>query len=40
MHKLSRYNVDDLPLRHVVSNIGTVTYQTAKYLVKYIMSIP
>ena len=27
-------NVDDLPLRPLISNIGTVTYQTAKYLAK------
>ena len=32
VHKLSTNNVDDLTLRPIVSNIGTSTYKTAKYL--------
>ena len=32
VHKLSTNNVDDLTLRPIVSNIGTATYETAKYL--------
>ena len=32
VHKLSTNNVDDLTLRPIVSNIGTATYATAKYL--------
>ena len=27
-------SVDDLPLRPIISNIGTASYQLAKYLVK------
>ena len=34
MHKLLSNNVDDLPLRSIISNIGTTTYQTATYLAK------
>ena len=34
MHKLSTNNVDDLPLRPILANIGTATYHTEKYLVK------
>ena len=30
--KLSNKNVDDLTLRPIVSNIGTATYETVKYL--------
>ena len=33
VHKLSTNNVDDLTLRPIVCNIGTTTYETAKYLV-------
>ena len=32
VYKLSTNNVDDLTLRPIVSNIGTATYETAKYL--------
>ena len=32
VHKLLTNNVDDLPLRPIISNIGTATYETAKYL--------
>ena len=32
VHKLATNNVDDLILRPIVSNIGTATYETAKYL--------
>ena len=32
VHKLSTNNVDDLTLRPILSNIGTSTYKTAKYL--------
>ena len=32
VYKLSTNNVDDLTLRLIVSNIGTATYETAKYL--------
>ena len=32
VHNLSTNNVDDLTLRPFVSNIGTATYETAKYL--------
>ena len=32
VHKLSTNNVNDLTLRPIVSNIGTTTYETAKYL--------
>ena len=32
VYKLSNNNVDDLTLRPIVSNIGTATYETAKYL--------
>ena len=39
MHKLLANNVDDLPLRPVISNIGTVTYQTAKYLAKLLLPL-
>ena len=31
VHKFSTNNVDDLTLKPIVSNIGTVTYETAKY---------
>ena len=34
LYKLLSNNVDDLPLRPIISNIGTETYQTAKYLAK------
>ena len=37
MHIISTNNVDELPLRpisNILSNIGTLTYETAKYLVK------
>ena len=34
VQKLSPNNVDDLTLRPAVSNIGTTTYETAKYLEK------
>ena len=34
IHKLSSNDVDDLPLRPIVSNIGTATYETGKYLAK------
>ena len=34
MHQLSTNNVDDLPLRPIIANIGTATYHTEKYLVK------
>ena len=34
MHKLLTNNVDDLPLRPIISNIETATYQTAEYLAK------
>ena len=34
MHKLLTNDVNDLPLRPIISNIGTATYQTAKYLTK------
>ena len=34
IHKLSSNDVNDLPLRPIVSNIGTATYETAKYLAK------
>ena len=35
VHKLPENgNVDQLPIRPVVSNIGTATYQLAKYLAK------
>ena len=30
MNKLLTNNIDDLPLRPIISNIGTATYQTAK----------
>ena len=32
VHKLLTNNVDDLPLRPIISNIGIATYETAKYL--------
>ena len=32
VHNLSTNNIDDLTLRPFVSNIGTATYETAKYL--------
>ena len=32
VHKLLTNNADDLPLRPIISNIGTATYETAKYL--------
>ena len=32
VHKLLTNNVDDLPLRPIISNIGTATYEMAKYL--------
>ena len=35
IHKLSTKNVDDLTLRSIVPNIGTATYETAKYLLVY-----
>ena len=35
VHNLSTNNVDDLTLRLFVSNIGTATYETAKYLASY-----
>ena len=34
VHKLSTNNVGDLTLRPIVSNIGTATYETAKYLAR------
>ena len=34
IHKLSSNDGNDLPLRPIVSNIGTATYETAKYLAK------
>ena len=35
VHKLpENENVDQLPIRPIVSNIGTTTYQLAKYLAK------
>ena len=34
IHKLSSNNANDLPLRSIVSNIETTTYETAKYLAK------
>ena len=34
MYKLLTNNVNNLPLHPVISNIGTTTYQTAKYLAK------
>ena len=34
IHKLSPNDVDGLPLRPIVSNIGSATYETAKYLAK------
>ena len=34
MHKLLTNNVDNLPLRPIISNVETATYQTAKYLAK------
>ena len=34
IHKLSSNDVNDLPLRPIVPNIGTATYETAKYLAK------
>ena len=39
MHKHLANNVDDLPLRLMISNIGTATYQTAKYLAKLLSSV-
>ena len=33
VHKLSANNVDELNLRPIVSNIGTVSHETAIYLV-------
>ena len=32
VHKLFTNNIDDLPLRPIISNIGTATYERAKYL--------
>ena len=34
VHKLKIDIVDDLPLRPIISNVGTASYQLAKYLVK------
>ena len=34
MHAISTNNVDELPLRPIVSNIRRLTYQAAKYLAK------
>ena len=34
VHKLSTNNVDDVTLRPIVSNIGTATYEMAKYLAR------
>ena len=34
IHKLTTNDVDNLPLRSIVSNICTATYEIAKYLVK------
>ena len=34
VHKLKTNNVDDLPLRPIISNVGTASYHLAKYLAK------
>ena len=35
VHEISENNtVDELPIRPIVSNIGTATYDLAKYLAK------
>ena len=39
VHKLSTNNVDDLTLRPIVSNIGNVTYETAKYLTSLLAAL-
>ena len=37
IHKLSKRNADNLPHHHIVSDIGTPAYQTAKYLAKLLL---
>ena len=39
IHKLSSNDVDNLPLRPIVSNIATATYETAKYLAKLLLPL-
>ena len=40
VHKIDRNDkVDKLPLRSIVSNIGTASYQLAKYLAKLLSSL-
>ena len=39
MHKISTNHVDDFPFCSTVSNIGTTTYQTIKYLTKLLSSL-
>ena len=39
-HKLTPTGtIDDLPIRPIISNIGTASYQLAKYLTKLLSSL-